>query len=514
MTYFPSLSRQTWPHDPHELDAVYDDPRGLSGANPAWEAANLVTFTFPWRVKSGGQSGRIHKKAKPSLDRVLGAIWDYVGHDQTKIDAAHLSEFGGSYVFRANRNNPAALSNHARGIAIDLAPEENPNRAPWVDDGKHLPRFVIEAFKQEGWRWGGDFSGTKDAMHFEAVFDQHHDQAPVPAPIPPPQGEGGAAPAAPGGGLAALGRAPPSILDLGDELAGLLLRKLVVDRTGLPAEVDRFKATQLATLLVARAQIDAAIAALQGFTLTPLAPAALAPGRHALLPLPDIAGLLPPAQTAATHAAAAAPAGPAQRSIVATVFGGAADPNESAYDGHAITDHEEGCALPFRFAGSRPLVAITGPKGAATVPIIDVGPIYPSKRGPADPYWQTGARPRAETDRVLSQAGIDLTPRTARDVGIDGKGKVDWSFATGNEPAMSATGEMQMPLDQTNSPPNIPAFLINWKTSAAGAIPILLACVDILQQLTSGHFDQTHLYADLGAIAAGFGLVGAQDSKK
>lgn len=64
------------------------------------------------------------------------------------------------------------------------------------------------------------------------------------------------------------------------------------------------------------------------------------------------------------------------------------------------------------------------------------------------------------------------------------------------------------------NPPQIPAFLVNWKTSAAGAIPILLACVDILQMISSGHFDQTHLYADLGAFAAGFGLVGAQDSKK
>src|SRR5262252_4027917 len=115
MPYFPSLSRQTWPHDPQELDAFYGDPRGLSGANPAWEAANLVTFTFPWRTRP--QSGRIHRRAKASLDRVLAAIWDQVGHDQTKIDAAHLSEFGGSYVFRANRNNPAALSK--RGIAID-----------------------------------------------------------------------------------------------------------------------------------------------------------------------------------------------------------------------------------------------------------------------------------------------------------------------------------------------------------------------------------------------------------
>src|SRR5262249_49517193 len=150
------------------------------------------------------------------------------------------------------------------------------------------------AFKQEGWRWGGDFSVTKDAMHFEAVFDQHHDQAPVPAPKPTDPPAMMAPPKA-----ATPATLPPSILDRGDELAGLLLRKLVVDRPGLPAEVDRFKAGQLATLLVARAQIDTAIAALRGFTLTPTAPARV-PGAHALLPLPDTAGLLPPVATAAT----------------------------------------------------------------------------------------------------------------------------------------------------------------------------------------------------------------------
>lgn len=183
-TSLPVLSRQAWPRDPQELDSFYGNPRGIEGgANPAWEAENLVTFTFPWRIK-GEQTYRIHKKVRDSLLRVLHAIDACCGHDQTKIESHHLHETGGTYVFRTNRNNPRALSNHSRGIAIDLAPDENPNRSPWVEDATHLPRFVIEAFKSEGWRWGGDFNTTKDAMHFEAVFDQHHDQPPVPAPKP------------------------------------------------------------------------------------------------------------------------------------------------------------------------------------------------------------------------------------------------------------------------------------------------------------------------------------------
>jgi hypothetical protein len=186
ITSFATLSRQSWPHDPQEKDGFYGNPRPVSdgNANPAWQAANLVPFTFPWTLKDP-QQYLIHKKCKDSLDRILAWIWDFVGRDQAKIAFYHLDETGGTFVPRANRNNPAVLSNHSYGIAIDLAPDQNPNRAAWVDQAPpHLPRFVIQAFKAEGWRWGGDFNNTKDAMHFEAVFDQHHDQQPVPAPKP------------------------------------------------------------------------------------------------------------------------------------------------------------------------------------------------------------------------------------------------------------------------------------------------------------------------------------------
>lgn len=125
-----------------------------------------------------------------------------------------------------------------------------------------------------------------------------------------------------------------------------------------------------------------------------------------------------------------APKGAVHKDIIATEFGGADDPNFSAYDEHFITDQELGVALPFRFAKPLPLVWVEGPDGRVdNVPIVDVGPIYPhASRGPADPYWETGARPRAETNQVMSQAGIDLTPALARAVGIDDKGKVDWGF--------------------------------------------------------------------------------------
>ncbi len=32
-----------------------------------------------------------------------------------------------------------------------------------------LSTLVIDAFKKQGFRWGGDYKGRKDPMHFEAV---------------------------------------------------------------------------------------------------------------------------------------------------------------------------------------------------------------------------------------------------------------------------------------------------------------------------------------------------------
>ena len=60
--------------------------------------------------------------------------------------------------------------------------------------------------------------------------------------------------------------------------------------------------------------------------------------------------------------------------------------------------------------------------------VVDVGPWNTN-----DPYWQTGARPEAEsgvdnTGRRTNLAGIDLTPAAAAAVDIAGKDIVAWEF--------------------------------------------------------------------------------------
>jgi hypothetical protein len=181
MTTFSSLSKQNWPREwaAGELDNFFDDPRGTGGrADPAWAQRNLTTIVPPWAMKIDGSpvsSITIHRRCAESLTRILNAIWDFTGRDAEKVKAAHLDEFSGSYNFRMNVNAPSKLSLHAYGAAIDLAAAENPNGAPWRENGRMLPRWAIDAFLAEGWCWGGDFSGTPDAMHFQATFNRHAD---------------------------------------------------------------------------------------------------------------------------------------------------------------------------------------------------------------------------------------------------------------------------------------------------------------------------------------------------
>lgn len=144
---------------------------------------------------------------------------------------------------------------------------------------------------------------------------------------------------------------------------------------------------------------------------------------------------VPPEATPDAPAPVAKLKAPARNTgIVATVFGGHVDPGElSAYTGRVIDDVILGVALPSRLVGNRPKVRVYNGDKSVVAEIVDVGPWNTT-----DPYWETGARPQAETGvdrrgRKTNKAGIDLTPATARALGIDGRGVVDWEF----EPAVA-----------------------------------------------------------------------------
>jgi D-alanyl-D-alanine carboxypeptidase len=155
----------TWPNDDLQSKiAFFGDPNTAT-----FQKLNLVTITPPFQIYYDSHPIKtisVNRKIATALLLVFTDILDKCGHDQRKVDATGISAYGGCYSYRPIRGSSAGnLSNHAFGAAIDIDPANNPLGAKI---GK-MPALVVNAFKAQGFLWGGDYKTRKDPMHFEAV---------------------------------------------------------------------------------------------------------------------------------------------------------------------------------------------------------------------------------------------------------------------------------------------------------------------------------------------------------
>lgn len=167
-TFKPAIApvKNTWPLQ-SQCPVFYGNP-----ASQGWLQANTVDVKCPWILRMGAQVVPyilIHKKCAASLTRVLGAIWDAVGHDAAKIAALRYDQYDGSFDYRPIRGSTGGfLSMHAYACAIDWDAGENEQHSQ-----KHLfqdDSLLVVKFKEEGWIWGGDWNpGSIDAMHVQAA---------------------------------------------------------------------------------------------------------------------------------------------------------------------------------------------------------------------------------------------------------------------------------------------------------------------------------------------------------
>jgi hypothetical protein len=145
---------------------------GLPAAS--WEKQSLVSILTPYPMVLAWQSDvavtriRCHRKVADSLKRVLQGILEHYGSAEA-VRLARMHLYGGCYNFRVIRGTTSTMSTHAYGAGIDLDPDHNPLGEPWREGADMMPRRVIDLFKAEGWKWGGDFQARKDAMHFQAT---------------------------------------------------------------------------------------------------------------------------------------------------------------------------------------------------------------------------------------------------------------------------------------------------------------------------------------------------------
>jgi hypothetical protein len=175
-----------WPTQQEVLlnKSVYGDPRGKDKArmSPAWERANIVSIIPPFKMTYADipiKRIRVHKHCAQSLLRVLNSLLasarkEDPKHPQKVLDHWGVSIFGGVVQYRLMRGGNR-LSMHSYGCAIDLDPARNGmyNRKPRFGQ---FPA-VLKAFKDEGWRWGGDWDGDgssaderqADGMHWQAT---------------------------------------------------------------------------------------------------------------------------------------------------------------------------------------------------------------------------------------------------------------------------------------------------------------------------------------------------------
>lgn len=158
------------------------DTRGWRSGYPNCHPANIVTVTL-----STGARLPVHH----AIAELVKLICEECIRNGFVIRAG--ASWG--YACRSIRGSTAP-SNHSWGLAVDLnAPDH-----PLGRRNTGMPAFVPALFKRFGFRWGGDYTGRADEMHFEymgtpATAAQHTAAArsqiaapghqPVPVPAPP-----------------------------------------------------------------------------------------------------------------------------------------------------------------------------------------------------------------------------------------------------------------------------------------------------------------------------------------
>jgi hypothetical protein len=126
-------------------------PDGAVVVDPKWVTQNIVTQTVPI-------IGRMtcHRAMFPQLIKALTEI-EAAG----LADKIHPDQYEGCYWPKLIEDTDH-LSMHAWGLAFDLNVPTNQR----LTHGDMDPG-VVAIFKKWGFRWGGDWKGTPDPMHFE-----------------------------------------------------------------------------------------------------------------------------------------------------------------------------------------------------------------------------------------------------------------------------------------------------------------------------------------------------------
>jgi hypothetical protein len=126
---------------------------------PANDRSVIASYTIP------GSARKVALR-KGDASVLLLDIAAWIHHNIEPIDDGQLDDWG--YAERNIRGSSTTLSNHASGTALDLDALKHPLgvRRTWTDAQASKIRDRLRLYGGVV-RWGGDFSGRVDEMHFE-----------------------------------------------------------------------------------------------------------------------------------------------------------------------------------------------------------------------------------------------------------------------------------------------------------------------------------------------------------
>jgi len=139
-------------------DPQSNNPEAIKITN-GWAEANVVSVPIPQL----GKNVAWHRKCADQLVQLFDA-WEQAGL------IGQIITWGGSWNPRFVRGSRTSLSNHAFATAFDINAQWNPMGSPAAASGEYgsVQDLALIA-KSLGWRWGGDYTGRPDGMHFERL---------------------------------------------------------------------------------------------------------------------------------------------------------------------------------------------------------------------------------------------------------------------------------------------------------------------------------------------------------
>lgn len=107
----------------------------------------------------------------PELHELLAVLWSEALDRGYKLREKPLQTWGfawrpirGTEVYSGGAVVGGVPTNHSAGTAVDANSAVN---YLGRTDGGDVPKWLVDLFNDYGFRWGGDYTGRQDPMHFE-----------------------------------------------------------------------------------------------------------------------------------------------------------------------------------------------------------------------------------------------------------------------------------------------------------------------------------------------------------